>query len=565
MVNPGEHTKESTRRKVLAAMGGAGTLALAGCIGGDDDDGDDGDDGADRTGEPDEDLTGEISIAVGANPDTLDPTLINDAPSQAVYGHVYEYLVTTDYDGITPVPVLATDWERSDDDLTWTFDLRDDVVFHNGDEFVADDVAFSIERARGTINDTQVDAIEDVEVIDDHTIEMTTTTVQAQFLGDLGGVPILPRNADGISEEPGTDDHDFAEESIGSGPFELELFQTEDRIELVPFEDHWADAHNPWEEVTFQVVEEIVSQEEAVRAGEVDAIDNPAMFDLDQWETEEPEVIGTEAVGFDLLGFPTQASPFSNDKMRRGLAGLVPREEVLTAVYDDNGVPISAPISPGLGPFYDADYHTELAEEHLGTSEEESLALIEEALDEEGIEPPIEIEMRTNINEERERWMEVIQQTWDETDYLNTSLEIFDFPSLVEFIEDPDGLAAAEDIVIGIGWTGGSDPNGHIEDLYHSSNVVPDGNNWSMYESDEADELIEQGQNVVDTDERVDIYRDLQDVLAGDSPHAWMWTTDNVHVVRTDAVEGWTPHPNSSFRFDSIYAHERDIIARPTE
>lgn len=553
--------KAATRRKVLAAMGGAGTVALAGCLGDDDDDTADDDD---RIGEPDEDVTGTISVAVGANPDTVDPMLINDAPSQAIYGHVYEYLVTSDYD-LSATPELATDWERSDDDLTWTFELREGVEFHNGDEMVADDVAFSIERIRGTINDTQVDAVEEVEVIDDTTIEMTTDGVQAQFLTDIGGVPILPRNADGISEDPETDDHAFGEESIGSGPFELELFATEDRVELVPFENHWADAHNPWEQVTFQVVEEIVSQEEAISAGEVDAIDNPAMFDLDQWDGETPEVVTEEGVGFDLLGFATDAPPYNNPKFRRGLTRLVPRDDVLTAVYDDNGTPLAAPISPGLGEYFDEEREQELADEFVGEDEDEALELIEEALEEEGIEPPLEINMQTNINEERERWMEVIQQTWDETEFLDTSLDIIEFPALVDFITDPEGLAESDDTVIGIGWTGGSDPNGHVEDLYHSSNQVPEGNNWSLYESDEADELIEDGQQTIDVDERREIYQDLQEVLAEDSPHAWMWTTDETHVVNPESVEGWRPHPNSSLRFDSIYAPNRDVIARPPE
>ena len=548
----------STRRQILAAMGGAGAVSLAGCTG----DGDDGDDGDDTAGDDGTDGgDNEITVAVGANPDTLDLAQSNDAPSNAVYGHlVYQTLVANDYD-LSFAPQLATDWEVADDEVTWTLQLREGVEFHNGDEFTADDVAFSVERFRGTVNDDIVNGIAEVNVVDDFTVEIVTESPQAQFLTDMSALYIYPEGAEGLSTTAAEDDFNFEGGSIGTGPFELDTFASEDRVVLSRYDNHWAEEENPWQTATFQVVTENVSQEEAIQNGEVDVIDSPRAFELSQWNDDE--IADIEAVGFDLIGFPTAASPFNNQKLRRGMARLVNRSDVIEAIYSGRGTPLAGPISPGLTAFYDQDFTDRMHEEFVGFDIERGNQLIQEALEEEGVEPPINIEVRTNVNEERELWMQEVTQTWDETEFINAELNVIDFPSLVDFITAEDGLAQSSDVVIGIGWTGGSDPNGHIEDLYATENQVPNGNNWSLYSNEEADSLIEEGQETIETDARVEVYRELQELLIEESPHAWLWTTDRIHVVDPDSIEAWSPHPNSSLRFDGIFAPERDSVTQP--
>ncbi|MES3517336.1 MAG: ABC transporter substrate-binding protein [Natronomonas sp.] len=542
-----------TRRQILAAMGATAAVGAAGCVG----DGGDGD---------------EFVAAVGANPDTFDPTIIADAASNAVVGTLaYEGLLDLTFDLAEFRPALATDWERLDE-TTYRFELREGVTFHTGDEFVAEDVAFSIERMRGTTNDATVAWIEAVEILDDHEIEIRSMQPHAPALNDLSAVPILPHGADGVSETPEADDHRFDEESLGTGPFVLELFQPEDRVELGPFEDYWWDGAEhpgtaPWDRVVFRVIPEQVSQEEAMLAGELDMIDNAAPFDLEQWEDERPEVIVGDSVGFDFVSYPVGVSPFDNETFRRGLTRLIPRGEIIEAIFGGNAVELGGPISPGLSDFWDAEHERRLLSEFVGEDREEATALLETAFEEESIDRPFELTLITNVNRTRERWMEVIQQTLDDTEFFDAELDVRAFDDLVPFLLDPDGAAASTDIV-GIGWTGGSDPDGHVDQILHSDNVVPDGFNWNLYENDSVDALIDEGQQTIDTAERRSVYHDLQEVLAEEVPEAFMWTGDAIDVVDPDAfesVDDWHPHPNASLRYTALYRPTVDVVAGPPE
>ena len=551
MSNSGNRDMSSTRRKVLAAMGGASTVAIAGC-------GSVFDDGGDSGGEGDPNFV----ASLGANPSTFDPTVITDATSNSAIGTMaYEFLVDLTFDLSEFRASLATDWEQVDEE-TYEFTLREGVQFQTGSELTAEDVVFSVERMRGTANDATVASFTDVSAVDEMTAQFQTDGPYAPALTDISGIPILPSDFDGISETPENDSHDFTAESIGTGPWELVNFAAEDRVELEPYGDYWADAENPWETVTLRVITEQVSQEEAMMAGELDMIDNPAPFDLGQWEGENPEPITTEAVGFDFVSYPVTQSPYSNPKFRRGMTRLIPRSEVIEAIFGGNATALAGPVSPGLGSFWDEEHEQSLLDEYVGQDEEAARQLLDEAFEEEGIEPPFELSLITNVNRTRERWMEVIQQTLDETEYFNASLDIQEFSALVPFLLDPEGAAQSSDIV-GIGWTGGSDPDGHIEELQSSDFHVPDGFNWNLYSNEEVDELIQEGQTTIDVDERRSVYQELQELLAQESPSAWMWTSDQIDVVDTTTVDGWQAYPNSSFRYWSLYRPSVDVIAEP--
>jgi peptide/nickel transport system substrate-binding protein len=567
---------DTTRRQILAAMGGTVAVGVAGCSNDDEEAPEEADDGDGTNGEsppPGNTVpTGEFTASVAANPGTLDPTIIADATSQSTVGsRCYESLIEATFDLSEFRGMLASDFERLSE-TTFRFQLREGVQFHNGDEFTAEDVVFSINRTSGTTNDADVAWIDTVEVLGDYEIEIVAASPHAPALTDLSAVPILPSGADGISENPGDDDHDFDSETLGTGPYTIEEFQGEDRLVLSAFEDYWYDGDDypgtsPWKTVTFRIIPEQVSQEEAMKAGELDMIDNPAPFDLGQWENATGTVVQDASVGFDFITYPVTQEPYTNSDFRRGITRLIPREDVIEAIFGGNATPLAGPISPGLGAYFDAEEEQRLRDEFVGEDVEAAKELLDSAFEEEDIEKPFEVSLITNTNRTRERWMEVVQQRLDETEYFNAELDVRSFDDLVPFITSPDGAAQTTDIV-GIGWTGGSDPNGHVEQLLDSSQHVPDGFNWNLYENEEVDRLIEEGQTTLDVDERQQIYSDLQEVLAEDSPTAFMWTGDKIDIVNSDSVADisyWQPHPNSSLRYDTLYAPVRGEIVVPPE
>jgi peptide/nickel transport system substrate-binding protein len=576
-MSAGPHSDaDTTRRQILAAMSGTVAVGVAGCSNGDEEapEETENSNGTNDENPPPGNTvpTGDFTASVGANPGTLDPTIIADATSASTVGsRCYESLVTATFDLSEFRGQLATEFERLSE-TTFRFQLREGVQFHNGDEFTAEDIEFSINRTSGTTNDADVSWIESVEMLGDFEIEVVAGSPHAPALTDLSAVPILPSGVDSISENPGNDDHDFQSETLGTGPYTIEEFQAEDRLVLSAFEDYWYDGDDypgtsPWETITFRVVPEQVSQEEAMQAGELDMIDNPAPFDLQQWEGATGTVVQDVSVGFDFVTYPVNQEPYTNPDFRRGITRLIPREDVVQAIFGGNATPLAGPISPGLGAYFDADEEQRLRDELVGEDVEAAEELLDSAFEEEDIDKPFEVSLITNVNRTRERWMEVVQQRLDDTEYFDAELDVRSFDDLVPFILDPEGAAQTTDIV-GIGWTGGSDPNGHVEQLLDSSQHVPDGFNWNLYENEEVDRLIEDGQTTLDMDERRQIYSDLQEVLAEESPNAFMWTGDKIDIVNSNSVADigyWQPHPNSSLRYDTLYAPVRGEIVVPPE
>ncbi|MEZ3144219.1 ABC transporter substrate-binding protein [Halobaculum sp. MBLA0143] len=573
-----EHER-STRRRVLAAMGSGTVVGLAGCAGqgGEETETESESGGGETDTQTDEEVdpsdvqTGEFVASAAANPGTFDPTVITDATSNSTIGAFsYETLVAPLFDLSEFRGELATDW--SVDGSTYTFQIREGVTFHTGKEMTAEDVAFSLERTRGTTNGSDVSWFDSTNVLGDYEIELEAPDPHAPYLTNLSAVPILPNDVDGVSTSPGEDDFAFTEESIGTGPFLLDTFSPEDRVVFTPYEDYWYDGDDypttaPWDQVTVRVITEQVTQEEAMANGELGMIDNAAPFELQQWESQTGTVVADSAVGYDFVTYPVEVSPYGNNKFRRGLTKLIPRAEIIEAIFGGRATGLAGPVSPGLGAFFDAEREQELIQEYVAEDKGEAVSLIQEALDEEGVETPFQMSLITNVNRTRERWMEVIQQAFDDTEVLSAELEVRAFDDLVPFLLDPEGAAQSSDVV-GIGWTGGSDPNGHVEGLLASYNHVPDGFNWNLYESEEMDSLIEEGQTTVGTEARRPIYDDIQELVADDLPMANMWTAEKLDVVNPDAVDdvnNWQPHPNSSNRYDTLYSPHLDQVTYPPQ
>jgi peptide/nickel transport system substrate-binding protein len=555
----------TTRRNLLAMAGVAATAGLAGCGGDADGDGDvDGDTGGQVTPTPDEiPMDGEFVTSIAANPSTFDPTITTDAASTQVTSQLYEQLIQMDWN-VEPRAALASDYEQ-EDETTYRFDLREGIEFHTGEEMTADDVEHSFRRMIGTTNDVTVSAwYEDSEVVDDYTIRFSLSQPHAPFLPDVGAVPIVP--ASETAEDPEEGDRDFTEESIGTGPFTLETVEPDDRVVLSRNEDYWFEETDdmpgmaPWASVTYRVVEEQSAQQEALRSGELDMIDNANPIDLGTFDdAADTNVVSTTGLGFDFITFPVNQPPYTNPKFRRGITRLIPVADVIEAVWSGFAVEQGGPTSPGLERFYDQDFEDRLLEEWVGENREAATDLLDDAFEEEDIEKPFEVSLITNVNATRERWMEVIQQTLDETEYFDASLDIQAFDSLVPFLLGGDAAESTD--LVGIGWTGGSDPDGHVNQLFHSDNHVPDGFNWNLYENDEVDRLIDEGRRTADVAERTAVYEDLAEILAEECPAAFMWTSEEYAVHRTDGVTNWRQHPNASVYFLGLYRPYLDQVA----
>ena len=194
----------------------------------------------------------------------------------------YHTLVTfPDGDASSIEPLLASDWSISDDGLTYTFTLRDDVTFANGDPLTAEDVVFSFNRLKNVKAQPSflADPIAELEAVDDSTVAVTLTGPRPSFLSELANTAFSVTNAEVVRANGGADAADAAETdaavdyldqtSAGTGPYVLESWTPQEETVLVRNPNFWGEAPY-FDRVIIVNIPEAATQKVALESGDID-------------------------------------------------------------------------------------------------------------------------------------------------------------------------------------------------------------------------------------------------------------------------------------------------------
>jgi peptide/nickel transport system substrate-binding protein len=192
-----------------------------------------------------------LTIAVGAPVTSIDPHYHNLSPNNALAEHLFDGLTGTD-SRARLVPRLAESW-RAVDDTTWEFKLRPGVKFHNGNDFTAEDVAFTIARAGNVPNSPSsfgiyTRVVSEVQVVDAHTVRLRTRTTYPLLPVDLSNVMMLDRQT---HENAATEDYNSGKVAFGTGAYRFVRYTPGDRIELERNEAYWGQ-REPWQRVNYR-------------------------------------------------------------------------------------------------------------------------------------------------------------------------------------------------------------------------------------------------------------------------------------------------------------------------
>lgn len=179
---------------------------------------------------------------------------------------LYDTLVFPEADG-TYSPALAESWEVSDDGLAYTFNLRQDVTFHNGEPFTADSVVYSWQ----TYSKPEVtyanewNFVQNVEKVDDYTVKLTTEKPNALLISRVSGWTMIPPKA---HAEMGLEA--FAQSPIGTGPFVFKEWIKGDHLTVVANPNYWRKGYPKVAEIVFRFMPESATRVAAIQAGEID-------------------------------------------------------------------------------------------------------------------------------------------------------------------------------------------------------------------------------------------------------------------------------------------------------
>ena len=299
---------------------------------------------------------------------TLDPHSQNEGPTIAMNGSIYERLVNRDPD-LTLVPELAVSWEAVEP-TKWEFKLREGVKFHEGQDFTASDVVFSVNRAKAESSDfkEQVASINGVEAIDDLTVHITTdgpnpilpNQLTSLFMVDEGWATdnnvVEPQNYAANEENYAT------RNTNGTGPFKVASRAPDELTVLERNADWWGASEFPGnvQTIEYRPIKNAATRVAALLSGEVDFVLDPPLQDLKRIEAAEglktvtvPQV-RTIFFGMDQ-GVPELrtsnvkgANPFADVRVRQAMDLAIDADAIQRVVMEGLSFPAGMITSPGV-------------------------------------------------------------------------------------------------------------------------------------------------------------------------------------------------------------------------
>ncbi|MVA98925.1 ABC transporter substrate-binding protein [Nitratireductor sp. CAU 1489] len=292
----------------------------------------------------------DLVVGVVLEPPHLDPTAgAAAAIDEIVYANVFEGLTRIGPGGEVE-PALAESWEISDDGKVYTFKLRAGATYHDGSDFDAEDVKFSLERAMAEDSTNAQKglfaAIDTVEIVDPTTVKIMLKTPQGSFLYNLGwgdAVIVASESADGNKETP-----------IGTGPFKFDKWSKGSSITLSKADGYWGDPV-ALDTVEFRIIPDAAAAVPALLTGDVHAFPNmPAGDALPQIQADPRFVVVVGSTeGETILSTNNKKAPFDNLKVRQAIAHALDREAIIAGNGSGFGTPIGSHFSPGNEAYVD--------------------------------------------------------------------------------------------------------------------------------------------------------------------------------------------------------------------
>ncbi|BAC14923.1 dipeptide ABC transporter dipeptide-binding protein [Oceanobacillus iheyensis HTE831] len=513
---------------------------------------DDADAGETEEGEGQEgEAAGEKVLRVnnGVEPTSLDPSIGFDQVSWDPLNNLMEGLTRLDQEHVAG-PGVAESWDISEDGLTYTFHLREDANWSNGDPVVAEDfvyawkymldpanassaafLAYFIEGAEAF--NTGEGSADDVNItaVDEKTLEVVLEAPTGFFLDVLTNPAFFPVNHKVAEENP--DWHAEADSFVANGPFQLESWEHDSEMVFAKNPEYWdADAVN-LDKIHFAMVNDTNTQYQMFETGELDTATIPPEMS-DELIDGDNVFIGDYG-GLEFFRFNTTEEPFQNKNIRKAFAYAINRDDIATYVVKNGVEPAYGFVSPGFTTPDGGDFRDEngnLVEFDPETAKE----LLEQGMEEEGYSELPSIVLSYNTSDTNKAVAESIQNMLNENLGVEVTLENQEWNVFAEAQQNLELQLSRSSFINDY-----SDPVNFLESFITDSYMNRTG--WS---NEEYDALIEKGKTETDEEQRYEYLYEAERLLAEEMV-AMPIRYYNTVVLEADHVEGILRHPVGYF------------------
>lgn len=538
-------------------------LVLAACT--DDSDVDEAAEGDSETAAGGGDLViGMINEAV-----SLDPHVSNDIPSAQLRTQIFDTLVEQNVD-MEFEEGLATSFEQDDDQ--WTLQLKEDVTFHNGSDFTAEDVEATLDRVMDPSVGSSVafmfEMINDIEIVNDHEIVFTTdypfTPLPSHLAHNTAGIlskEVIDEDYQNALDEAGSDvtleeyyelreeggeEFEAVSEEIGShvgavitekpdgtGHLKLQERIPGNEIVLEKFEDFHG-GEREFNTVTYRVIPENSARLAELETGGIGITDNVDTEAMDRVrDHEDTDIIDQDGLSMTYVAFNYEKEPFNDENVRKAISHAIDREQIISGVLNERGIHAKNHISPSVfahnADMEEVPYDIELAKKYMAES---------------SVPDGFDTVIWTSDSEQNRDIALVIQESLGELG-INVEIEQYEHGAFLEMANQGD-----HDMFM-LQWiTVTGDPNYGLYPMFHTDSVGS-GNRWN-YSNPELDSYLEEGQQTSEEGERAAAYATAQEILMEDLPITPLYYGQLGIGVNNTLVEGVELDPVGIVRIENV-------------
>jgi len=472
--------------------------------------------------------------AFGTNLKTITPLISTDAYAANVQSYVQESLITRNPDTLAWEGLVAKNWTVSEDGLTISFDLRDDVSFSDGQPLTAEDVAFTFtfimtDAIQAPRDRAYLEKIQSVKADGKDRVTFVFKEPYFEALSLAGGMNIMPKHFyEPYLKEP----QKFNESKgllLGSGPYRLadpkNWTPDQGSVELLRNERYWGDVQPAYNRILWKIIQNDSARLTTYRNGDIDSysarpveyrqLQNDAQIQGKSQSFEYmPPVVGYSYIGWNQIrgGKPTR---FADKRVRQAMTYLTDTGRIIKDVFLGYA-------EPAVSPFGNASKQHAALQPYQANLDKAKALLKEAGYEDRNKDGVLEdqagqaFEFKLTYfqaNEDTSRMVLLLKDL-----YAKAGVKLVPFPQ--EWPVMLENLDKKDFDAITLGWTSSIETD--LYQAFHSSQAISKGDNFIGYQNPELDKLIDEARRTVDEAKRMPLWQQAERILYEDQPYTFL-------------------------------------------
>lgn len=482
-----------------------------------------------------------LNVALFGEPDFIDPHVYTSVGFVPVE-NAYESLVYTEKDTTKLVGQLAESWTTSQDGLTFTFKIRQGVIFHDGATLDAEAVKTSFERVKKLNKGSAwvLSHLESMTVKDPATLEFKIKPGGPPFLGGLANVRIVSPKALKEQEKNGDLAQDFFNrQSAGTGPYKIISWERSQKVVLQKFDEYWGGWKTPghFTDVNMLIIPEASTQRLMLEKGEIDiAMKFPAESLPDLEKNNDLQVVKAQGLRVFYLRLQNAAPPTNDVRVRQAINYAFDGDafrKAMEGTYDPPTGPVPDVFLDGWKPNYPYKYDLAKAKELLtaaGYSETKKAKLVADIL---------------AATPDHKKAAEILQGGLAATGMADVDIREQEWAVMLKYNIDWQKEKPAEKAhhLFAL-FTPPRIPDAYsyLWYTYASKASGSFARNVMNYNNANVDKILEEAAMTTDAKKQIDLYRQATQVIVDEAPDLFVGTQTKVYVLRKN-IKGFFAHP----------------------